>query len=217
MKKLFTLVSIALISLCSVGQGLDNAFYFRVGYSSPSWNQFGGSKEEWNAGGNATKTGGVFEVGSIFMLNRLLVADNMAIGINIDYLYLNANVFSNGKDHVGHSRLGSKIGPSFTYIPGNKMAIDVYAKADVAWVSAAVEYEDKISDADDYSRGKVAYGFSTGLNFRYGILMLGLEYDTISPELESDDNPGEFYGQVGDLNSKKSPLPCMNFTIGLSF
>jgi hypothetical protein len=67
-----------------------------------------------------------------------------------------------------------------------------------------------------YNIGYVAFGFSTGLNIRYGIFMIGFEFDTVSPELESNEYPGEYLGNIDD-DGNKSPLPCMNFTIGLSF
>lgn len=215
MKKLTTLLVITLITLTSLGQHLDNEFYFRFGYSNPSWSQYGMDKDDWPD--DVSKTGAAFELGSIFMINSILKADNMAIGINVDYFYFNYNNFSDDNDsNLGDVRVGSKVGPSFTYSPVDKMAIDVYAKADIAWVTAATEYEGSIGDADDYYMGYGTIGFSTGLNFRYGLLILGLEYNKVSPKLESDDDPGHYFGNTDD-DGDKSPLPCMNFTIGMSF
>lgn len=218
MKKLVTLLTIVLFSLSSFAQDLTNQFYFRLGYSSPSWTQYGMEENDW--GSDVSKAGATFELGSIFMLKSILNSENMSLGINADYLYLTYGNFSlseNGYDeNVGSMRIGSKVGPSFTYSPMNKMAIDVYAKADFAWGTAAVMYEDEPGDADDYYSGYGTVGFSTGLNFRYGLLIVGMEFNTISPKLESDDYPGDYIGdQNGD--GEKSPMPCMNFTIGLSF
>ena len=85
-------------------------------------------------------------------------------------------------------------------------------------------YERTYDDADDWYMGhNVAFGYSTGLNIRYGILMVGLEFETVSPELESDDHEGVYLQNLldseFDINSSdnKSKLPCMNFTLGLSF
>lgn len=218
MKKLVTLLAIILFSFSSFAQDLTNQFYLRVGYSNPLWTQYGMEKDDWES--NTSKMGATFEVGSIFMLKGILNSENMSIGINADYLYLTYGNFSwsdHGHDqNRGSMRIGSKIGPSFTYSPINKMAIDVYAKADFAWAAAAVMYEDEPGDADDYYSGYGAIGFSTGLNFRYGILMLGLEYNSISTTLESDDFPGDYLGNNDD-DGDKSKMPCMNFTIGLSF
>ncbi len=219
MKKLITLFAIILIVHASYSQSkLDNEFYFRFGYSSPSWNQFGMEEADWGEG--VTKTGAMFELGNIFMINSFPAADNMAVGINVDYLYIKYHNFkqdfNSNLETLGTLRLGSKIGPSFTYNPVHKMAFDIYAKADFGWGIASVLYEDKIENAEDYYKDYFSIGFSTGVNFRYGILILGFEFNTISPELESDDTEGEFIGNAND-DSNKSPLPCFNFSLGLSF
>lgn len=223
MKKIITLLAIVLFSFASFAQDLTNQFYFRVGYSSPSWTQYGMEKQDnWNSFGYDSKTGATFEIGSIFMLKGILNSDKVSLGINADYLYLTYGNFS-GETHDGYMdlgvanlRVGSKIGPSFTFSPVNKMAIDVYTKLDIAWGTAAVQYEDKPSDADDYYSGYGTLGFSAGVNFRYSLLIVGMEFNTISPKLESDDNPGEYWGNAND-DGDKTTLPCMNFTIGMSF
>lgn len=224
MKKLILLFTIVLFALVSFGQQLDNEFYFRLGYSSPSWSQFGITQNNWDEIELDSKEGASFELGNIFMINRILKKNNMSLGVNVDYLYLNYNNFTNKNNNLnlGHVRIGSKIGPSFTYSPANKLEFDIYAKADLAWASAAVIYQENIDDAEDYYLGKTAFGFSTGINIRYSILMLGFEFNTVSPELESDDFPGEYLQDIinDEFNTgedTKSPLPCMNFTIGLSF
>lgn len=226
MKKLITLFIIALITLTSIGQNLDNKLYFRFGYSNPSWSQFGLTEQDWNSEGIDSKTGASFELGNIFMLNSILNTENMAFGINVDYLYANYNNFSGDKIstvNIGTARLGSKIGPSFTYSPVDKLAFDIYAKADFAWATASVIYEDEIGNADDYYTNYVTVGFSSGINIRYGLLILGIEYNTISPELESDDYPGEYLQNgIDEIMEKsssgnKSEYSCFNFTLGMSF
>ncbi|NOR74004.1 MAG: outer membrane beta-barrel protein [Draconibacterium sp.] len=219
MKKIIVFFAIALISFSSFGQKLDNEFYFRFGYSNPSWEQFGLTDEFRGDEGLESKTGAIFELGTIFMINSLPASDKMAFGINVDYLYLNYNNFStiDNEFNIGTMRVGSKIGPSFTFSPTKRLAFDIFAKVDIAWATATAFYENSIEDADETYIAKMATGFSTGLNIRFGILMIGLEYNTISPELESDDYPGEFIGNLSDENSNKSPLPSMNFTLGLSF
>ncbi len=216
-----------LISLTTLSQNLDNEFYFRFGYSSPSWKQFGMTENDWLDAAINKKVGGTFEIGTIFMINSFPAAKNMALGINADYLYLNYSKLysSNNLQNINldHVTAGSKLGPSFTFSPVDKLAFDIYFKAHVAWSSAAVIYEEVYDDAEDFYLGKTTLGYSTGLNIRYGILMLGIEYDSVSPELESDDSPGEYLQEAFnaefniDGDSKKSPLPCLNFTLGLSF
>lgn len=225
MKKLTFLFAVTLLSLTAICQELDNSFYFRFGYSNPSWNYFGQGKDYWVDG--TSKFGGNFEVGTIFLIKSVIPAKNMAIGIDATYFYANVNNFHIGDEtgdvNLGIYRVGSKVGPSFTYSPMDKMAFDVYVKADVAWAAVVAPYEKQIDDGDDYFIDYLPVGISTGLNFRYGKLMLGVEYNTISPKLESDDYKGMYLQEaLDDFNgeeagNKKSKMPNLNFTIGMSF
>lgn len=225
MKRLTIFFAVIFLSLTSIGQELDNSVYFRLGYSNPSWNYFDQGKDYWAEG--VSKFGGNFELGTIFLIKSIIPAENMAIGIDATFLYANFNNFHLGDEmgnvNIGIYRVGSKVGPSFTYSPIDKMAFDVYVKADIAWASVVAPYEQKIDDGDDYYLDYLPVGISTGLNFRYGILMLGVEYNTISPELESDDYKGMYWQDgMNDFNgeengSKKSKMPNLNFTIGMCF
>ena len=221
MKKLLIFFTLATISLSSFGKKFDNETYFRFGYSLPSWNQFGLSKEAWT--NNIEKIGATFETGNIFMINSVPSPENMALGINVDYLYINSFLYNDDDVNVGGARVGSKIGPSFTYSPVKKLAFDIFTKADFAWATVVVPYQGNINDAEDHYTSNVDVGFSTGLNIRYGILMLGIEYNTISPKLSSDEYEGIYLQDVinsyiTETNSdEKSKLSSINFTIGLSF
>src|SRR5690606_17593246 len=106
-------------------------------------------------------------------------------------------------------------GPSFTFSPVKDLAFDAYVKADIAWVTATAIVEDNNTDDADAYANIGTVGLSTGVNFRYKILMLGIEYNTVSPELENVDDDTYFL-RLWD-NNKKSLLTCLNFTIGLSF
>ena len=92
MKKLIILVFVALLSIPCFSQDagdLENQFYFRFGYSNPSWKYYGlDGKSDFPDG--ARKFGGVFELGSIFYINRLKIRDGMRLGINVDYLSITA-------------------------------------------------------------------------------------------------------------------------------
>lgn len=219
------LLGVIFISLTAFCQALDNEVYFRIGYSNPSWNYFEVGKDGWGDG--VSKYGANFELGSIFLIKAIIPSEKVALGINIDYIYGNFNnfKFGHGRDqsNLGVFKVGSKIGPSFTYSPAPKMAIDVFFKADLAWAALAVPYTEKIDDGDDYYIGYTPLGWSTGLNFRHGVLMLGFEFNTTKVALESDDKEGVFLQEeIGQLyqesdGGKKSKLPNMNFTIGLSF
>lgn len=227
MKKIITLLAIVLFSFSSFAQDLTNQLYFRFGFSSPSWTQYGMEEDDWGSG--VSKAGATFELGSIFMLKGILNSENVSFGINADYLYLTFGEFSIMESdydiNLRSMRIGSKVGPSFTWSPMDKMAIDIYAKVDIAWASGTSigEYDYDDDDDEDLFLGYGTVGFSTGLNFRYGLLILGVEFNSISPKLESNDYPGTYFqnawdGIVGKSSTgDKSDLPCINFTIGLSF
>lgn len=93
MKKLILIFAIFILTLTTFGQTLDNEVYFRFLYSSPSWGQLGGDQQEWKDNGFNYKLGGAFELGSIFMIQSIPAAENMALGINVDYVYMNYNQF----------------------------------------------------------------------------------------------------------------------------
>ncbi len=220
MKKLTILLAAVLISTAAFSQGgVENQFYFRFGYSIPSWKQFGATKDDWSD--DMKKKGFMGELGSIFMLNSIPMPDGMAIGINVDYLSFYWHQFSydrsNSTMDIATLRVDSKVGPSFTYCLTDKIAFDAYVKADISWITAtAFVYDDDADDADGY--GKIgAVGLSTGINVRLSVVMLGFEFNTISPKLEDVDNAGEYLGNINDRNSDKSPLPSITFSLGFSF
>lgn len=216
MKKIIAVLLVTFVTISGFAQSsLDNEFYFRMGFSSPSWQQFGGTKVDWDG---YNKFGVVGEIGTIFMFKKIPLPQNMAFGLDVDYLTFCYNQFSNNTndEDLGTLRFDSKIGPSFTFSPVKDLAFDAYIKADIAWVTATAIVEDNNTDDADAYANIGTVGVSTGVNFRYKILMLGIEYNTISPELENVDDDTDFLGSFNG-NNKKSPLPCLNFTIGLSF
>jgi hypothetical protein len=222
MKKIIILVLSLIFVVSAFAQKekkFDNEFYFRFGYSCPSWKQFGLTKEKW--GDDFKRRGFTGEIGTIFMLNGIRMPEGMALGIDVDYLGFYWHRFSNSylgiNADIGTLRFDSKIGPSFTYSPAKRLAFDVFIKADFNWVSAtAFVINDNKDDAETYTN-IFAVGISTGFNIRYSVLMLGFEYNTVSPKLENTDIDGEYIGNAEDIDSDKSPLGSINFTIGLSF
>jgi len=141
MKKLYFVLVAAFIANLTYSQGdLENQFYIRFGPSVPSWKYFGsdGKKDFQDAFDDDIKRGGaIFEMGSIFMLNGLKLADGMRIGINVDYLSLNFNRF---KSKDAQSKMttffwGVKFGPSFSYSPVEKVVFDTYIKFNPVFLS----------------------------------------------------------------------------------
>lgn len=217
----FTILSaLLLMTITTIAQDdYDNRFYFRFGYSNPSWTQFGSTESDWADG--VKRSGFMGEIGTIFMLNGIPMPDKTVLGIDVDYLSGYWNQFS--YESMGENidlitiRADSKIGPSFSYNPVSKLFFDIYVKADISWFTGtAIVYDNQTDDADGYS-AFATFGLSTGVNIRYGVLMLGFEFNTISPKLENVDNKGDYLGNMNEEGSDKSPLPTSNFTIGLNF
>jgi hypothetical protein len=200
---------------------LKKQTYFRFGLSSPTWKYFGNDdKSDWDS--DVKKIGGIFEVGSIFMLNSIKIAPGMRLGINLDYLSVNYHRFKDTEDKSTYSfvYVGSKIGPSFSYSPVDRLVFDAYFKFHPVWIDAAFfAYNDELVE-DDLFMGFMGLKYSVGLNVRYSVLMLGFEfnpgiakfryYDTEENKLSD-----EYMENVND-NSKKIPVPGINFTLGLS-
>jgi len=260
MKKLVVLTAVLLLSVSAFCQEMDNKVYFRFGYSIPSWNYFELGKDGWDS--DVTRLGANFDLGTIIQLVPLGGAQNMSLGLNFDIAYLNFSRFQapndeegtvadgtgaplvdgSGEDliaygetlNLGIFRAGSKIGPCLTYYPGRRTAIDVFAKADIAWATLMMPYGKDLGDLDDKYTASVTLGYAAGLNFRYGKLMIGVEYNAINPKLEYNKERGTYFQQElvfmvdmgddytfefpeSDLGKKESKMRNLNFTVGMCF
>jgi hypothetical protein len=223
MKRIITLLIILNISVISYAQenrGLDNRFYIRVGYSSPTNSYFGGDSDSWD---NISKSGFMFELGSIFILNNLDLADGLRLGINVDYVDFTYHQF-NFEDSFEEltlylGQISSKVGPSISYNPVSKLVLDAYIKAKIPWVGGGyIAADDPDWDERNFI-GYVGFGFSTGLNVRFGALIVGFEYANSSIKLEDRDEPEEYFGNFLDPDDtgEKSKMPNINFTVGVNF
>lgn len=225
MKKIILIFIIALLSISAYSQdfetgNLKNKFYIRGGISTPLWTYYGyKDAAELKADlGAKSKIGGNFEVGSIFMINGLNIGNGLRFGINIDYLSLKAHVF-NLEDNVNlyNFFVGSKIGPSFTYQPVKALAFDVFAKINPVWVGAIYENLQNVTNTDLLVNvGYVQLMYSFGINVRISVLMIGFEYE-IGKLAMQNRSTDEYWPDHSDPNSKKTPMPGFNLTIGLNF
>lgn len=199
MKKLTILIAIILIASSAFTQNsFDNEFYFRIGYSHLT-------DEDYNEN---VDFGTAFEIGTIFMIKGIPLPDNMSFGIDVDYASINWYSLSSNSSYGSYNsyifRFDSKVGPSFTYSPVTDMFLDAFIKADINIATLAFD-----EDAEDIYGGFGKVGFATGVNFRYKLLMLGIEYNKIEPKLKNLDDDNGY--------SDKISLPSINFTIGLNF
>lgn len=225
MRKLIIILTLCCLSLSASAQNasyqkrFDHEFYFRFGYSLPFWSQYGALQSDWETG--TKRIGFTGEIGTIFMFKNVPSSDNMALGIDVDYLTVYWHKFQTFDEvseiDLWNVRIDTKIGPSFTFRLVDRLAVDLFVKADFCWFTATgIMYDDDMDDMEGY--GEIfAIGMATGFNVRYSVLMVGFEYSTISPQLENTENQGEYLGNINEVNSKKSPLPSVNFTLGLSF
>ena len=224
MKNAIAIILLAVTSFAVYSQdgNLKKKTYFRIGLSIPTWKYYGiDGKSDWED--NIKRTGGIFEVGSIYMLNGIKIAPGMRIGINLDYLSLDYHRFSVSGSDIRNNfvYVGSKIGPSFSYSPVNKLVFDTYFKFNPVWVAGNLVsfHDDNIED--ELFLGFMGIKYSVGLNVRYSLLMLGFEfnpgfaklryYDTAENKLTDD------YMGNDDDNGDKTPVPGFNITLGLSF
>ena len=225
MKRIYIIVLVFFIISASFAQenkGLDNRFYFRFGYSKPSNNYAGWSNSPFLD--YLSRTGGVFELGSIFILNNLDLGDGLRLGINVDYLELVYHQFvyeDNFEEIVLHTgQLSSKVGPSLSYNPVSKLVFDVFFKAKIPWIGGAYISAPEDPDLDEESfQGAVGFGFSTGLNIRFSVLILGFDYSSSSIKLENREESGEYLGNFFDPSDSgdKTKTGFFNFTVGLNF
>jgi len=203
--------------MASIAQGkLDNKFYVRVGYSHPTWEPVERFEGDWTGGYD--KYGALFDIGTVFMFNSILAQDNMSLGLDINYLSTYWHRFKNSQSNldVHNLRASSKIGPSFTYVFENDIAFDLYVKAEIAWATGTAYIYNEDVEEDDVFTNFGTFGIATGFNIRIQKLILGLEYNSVSPKLENEEHKGEFLGNTDD-NSDKSPKPAINFSVGLCF
>ena len=192
---------------------LENQFYFRFGYSHPTTSYLGNDEEElWDS---FNRVGGVFELGQIFIINKAALSDGLRIGINVDYAEFSYHQLTNTDMDatVGLAKLASKIGPSLSYSPASKLVFDVFVKAKIPWVGGIAIVSDEL---DEVFLAKPGIGIATGINIRYRFLMLGFEYNSDNMKFESQDYPGEYFGNISD-DSDKTPMPSLSFTLGFSF
>jgi hypothetical protein len=187
----------------------------------PTWHYNGFSgKSDW-ATAPDKRFGLLLETGNIYMLNSIRLGTGMKLGINVDWLSLNYHKFTfvTGKEHLFF--IGSKIGPSFSFCPVQRLTLDAYFKLNPIWVAFDTQIFDVAEIEDEFFLGFMGLKYSIGLNVRYSLLMLGFEFNPGFARLRYYDKEEsklthDFLGNAND-NSQRTPVPALNFTVGLSF
>lgn len=226
MKKLLLAALFAGASLIGFAKGdLDNQFYFRGGLCRPTWNYGFAEKksdyEDFN-GDTPKRSGFAFELGNIFMLNSLPLADGLRLGINADYLSLYNAKFVHDDYKFNTFFFGSKVGPSLTYSPVSNLEIDVFAKIHPVWFALGTETNEDNSFADVMSDGNfnaaaLKMKYSVGFNVRYAIAMIGFDFcpGKMKTYSYSDGEKADERDQDEDGNNPR--YNTFNMTVGLSF
>jgi hypothetical protein len=209
--------SIAVSILAQNPGDLENQFYFRFGYSSPTSSYLGIDDDAyWDI---VSKIGGTFELGSIFMINSAALADGLRVGINVDYAEFSYNQLKESAPpstlYTGLVKLSSKIGPSLSYSPASHLVFDVFVKAKIPWVAGIVTWNEDDGVDDGFIAGP-GIGIATGLNIRYRFLMVGFEFDSDRMKFEAVNDEGTYFGNYSD-DSDRTPMPSLGFTFGFSF
>ena len=229
MKKFIIIIFILSVSLTVFSQSLNkkkyssvddikNRFYLRGGYSTPAWKYYGytDASELMQSLNVVSKIGANFEIGSIYMLNKIRLGRGARFGINVDYISVKAHVFNlPGSENLYNLFIGSKVGPSFTYMPERGLSFDIFAKLNPVWVGGIYyNHQDFEAGLDSYL-GYLQFMYSFGVNIKLAFIMVGFEYEIGSMKVKN--GTGDYWGNNADPNSLKTPMPGFNLTVGLSF
>ena len=224
MKQIFTLLIAILLTLPSFSQDyesgdLNKKSYVRFGLATPTYKYYGfdNKNDMKDIFDLKTRIGGVFEVGTIFPLNNIDIGDHLRLGINVDWISLKTHVFrlQTDNDALINYFAQSKIGLAFTYAPARAISIDVYGKVIPVWAAGIYNSYDDSNGEEDHYRGYLQFMYSTGINLKFSFIMIGFEYEFGSLRLKNDKD--EYWGNVDDADSKKTPMPGFNLTFGFSF
>lgn len=203
-----------------------NVFYLKAGYSLPTWGSYGMDRSQWkekesSAGANYQRLGGDVQLGSQFYINRHLVRNNTCFGINLDYVSLTHNYYKiDAEDFYewkNHTYLSTNVGPMLTYTRHGINFYDLYAKANITWISLLqdTELEQNGKEITNLYIDDFSMRYSVGFNFRFSHLLIGIEYCGGSHKLLLQDTFDDYYGSEYDF--EKTPLHFINAHLGVYF
>lgn len=236
MRKLVLSILLLLFSTFTFAQDfesgdLNKRSYIRVGLSTPTYHYYGfsGKEDMENRIGlflksinedfdNTTISGRIganFEVGTIYPLNGINIADNLRLGINIDWLSIKAQVFNlEGSQNLYNGFAATKGGLALSYGLSKAIIFDVYGKVSMVW-AGGIYYNHQNGDGNiDIFRGYLQPMYSTGVNVKLAFIILGFEYEFGSLRLKN--NEGVYFGNVIN-DSNRTPMSGFNATFGFIF
>lgn len=223
MNKFFAILLVTLFSISAFAQDwesgdINKKTYLRFGLATPTYKYYGFNDKNnmENTFDIKNRVGGIFEVGTIFPLNGINIADHLRFGINVDWVSIKGHIFNLEDAEVLYNYFAqSKAGLSFTYAPARAVSIDIYGKVIPVWAAGTYYSYDDANGDDDHYRGYMQLMYSTGVNVKFAFMMVGFEYEFGSLKLKNAND--EYLGNFNDANSKKTPMPAFNLTFGFVF
>ncbi|PLX11550.1 MAG: hypothetical protein C0598_07905 [Marinilabiliales bacterium] len=223
MKKYF-LILVALLTLTNIISSQDfdagdlkKRTYIRFGLANPTFSYYGFTDKEDMISeiGYQDRLGGIFEVGTIYPINKLKIAKHLRMGINVDWFALKTHLFKvQNSDLLVNYFVQSKIGLAFSYPPVKLIQVDVYGKASPIWYGGTLlNYPDMDFDEDNFN-GYLQFMYSTGINLKLAFIILGFEYEFGNLKLKNANE--EFLGNMKN-ESSKTPMSGLNFSLGVVF
>jgi hypothetical protein len=180
---------------------LDNALYARVGYGMP-----GGDLKS----NEAITAGALFEVGTIFYINKLKIADKLKLGIDVNYLsfsgFANRETMKNDNKSDSYFNAGAKIGPCLSYNIVDYLVADVYFKVHPHMFIVG-ETENHNYDGENQFK----FGTSFGFNVRYKFIMLGCEFTSAKYDFDLQV-PAR---SIQETSTKSIKLPVTFLSLGV--
>ena len=171
------------------------------------------------------------QFGTMYFLNFIDIGDKMAIGIDVTWFgasYQNASysflrnytdnnvAYSDaGEFNMYYLMFNAGVGPSFSFSPAEKLALDLSFKVSPAFAVSAGKYSLSAAGGDSENLGASGFGFlyTPSFYFRYRLLLLGVEYNIGDIDMN--------YVTSGRVSLKTSKIPmnynALKIVLGLKF
>lgn len=144
------------------------------------------------------------QVGKMYFINAIDLGDKFKIGVDVtwisfsylsgDYNYSRTYIGSVGTETeeidfpISYLLFSAEIGPSFSYSPTEKMALDLSFKITPTFVTSRGEYYINTGDSESFLATGSGLRYTPAFYFRYGLILLGVEYNMGDVNMTYDEN-----------------------------
>lgn len=207
MKTLFrTLIIAILLSFVFVNQlkasePLQTGFTIKLAYVMPQ-SDFGILPPTFPFVLNTMNSGFGLQVGKMYFINAIDLGDKFKIGVDVTWIsfsYLSGNydysrTFNNGNETeeiefpISYMLFSAEVGPSFSFSPTEKMALDIAFKITPTFMTSSGEYFINTGDRESFLASGVGLRYTPAFYFRYGPILLGVEYNMGDVNMTYDEN-----------------------------